>query len=622
MSSRPNLDPAPHSGLAQPLPASRADRPATDTAAERAGERAAGARRLRAPAPQISGWQDINRSQIERLFSITDDLLAVISLEGRFLLLNPAWESTLGWERSQMINQPIDALLHPDDRPMIALTAAGAREGTDVLNLSNRCRHSDGSWHSLLWSARCDGNCWYASAKDITHRISLERQALHDALTKLPNRQLLMDRIRRALQRLQRSKDLVALMFIDLDRFKAVNDNLGHAIGDEMLIAIAKRLSEVVRDSDTVARLGGDEFVLLAEELHSDNEALSLAERVLHALQEPVDVGSAVVSIKASVGISICHHAQQDAEELLHQADVAMYRAKADQGRRVGLFDETLRAELSSRLQVEADLRHAVARQELRLLYQPMFALSDMTVLACEALIRWHPHDRPPLSAGEFLHLAEESDLIVQIGQWALQSACLQAAAWRREGVPITVAVNVSARGLAQIDIAAAVRQALSYAEIPPQALCLEFAEEAVVRDLSRARSTLRSCRELGAQIALDRFGAGPSSLSLPGELPLDLIKIDTSLLLGIETDRAKRASVLAITALARELGIGSAAVGIETEDQLRLARAMGCALGQGFLLRKPDSAQQLRLQQREAIGSPLRWRSIRRLRRQPHRSR
>lgn len=560
-------------------------------------------------------------ADMQRLFAMTDDLLAVISLDGRFSLLNPAWEAVLGWRREEMIGRPIHELIHPEDVDQtIALSLPGAAETAQLINLTNRYRHRDGSWRWLLWSARCDGQAWFAAAKDVTDRMWLERQALHDPLTKLPNRLLLMDRARRALTRLPRSGGLIALLFVDLDRFKAINDNLGHAVGDDLLIAVSERLQQVLRDSDTVARLGGDEFVILAEDLESDTEALALAERVLNALEEPTSIGSAEVSMQASVGISICHERHRDPEDLLHEADVAMYRAKGTGGRKIELFDEDLRKEIAQRLDIESRLRHALSRHELRLLYQPVMRLDGGPPLACEALMRWHPHEGRALAPEQFLHLAEESKLIVELGEWVLQTACMQAATWRREGLPIAVSMNISARGLAEVDIARRIQEALAYSDLPGKALCIEVSETAVSRDPARARETLQSCKELGVMIALDNFGAGHSSLSLPCTLPLDVVKIDRSLIQGFEHDRAKRAIVMAATAMARETGIQAVAVGIETDRQLDLARAVGFTLGQGFLLCAPESPELLPLSgQQAAVRSPLSWRSIARMTRRPH---
>ncbi len=557
-------------------------------------------------------------AQIARLFEMTSDLLAAISLDGQFTLLNPAWEQVLGWSTAELKAAPMQELVHPDDlEQTLALTLAVHHRPAQFVNFTNRYRHRDGSWRWLLWSARCDGVAWYAAAKDVTDRMWLERQALHDPLTKLPNRLLLMDRARQAVARLRRSHGPIALLFIDLDRFKAINDNLGHAVGDHLLISVAERLEETLRDSDTVARLGGDEFVILAEDLDSDAEALAVAERVLHALEEPFLVGSAEVSMLASVGVSISHDPEAEPEDLLREADVAMYRAKGSGGHNLELFNEDLRREANARLELEDRLEHALPRHELLLEYQPLVALTGGKPVGCEALVRWHPHGGKSMLPLDFLSLAEESELIVQIGDWVLHTACAQAAAWRRDGVEMTVSVNISARELTGgTDLAERVKEALQYCGLPGQSLCLEVSEEVLLRDPARARAVLKDVKRLGVAIALDNFGAQQSTLSLPGSLPLSMLKLDRTLIQGFERDKERRAMVVATLALARESGLTAVVVGIETNRQLALARELDCSIGQGFLLHKPDAPERLRLREAPgAIRSPPPWRPIVRLR-------
>jgi diguanylate cyclase (GGDEF)-like protein/PAS domain S-box-containing protein len=571
-----------------------------------------------ATGPAVSAGSGLGgEAQIARLFEMTSDLLAAISLDGQFTLLNPAWEQMLGWSIEELKAQPMQELVHPDDiEQTLALTLVGNHSPAQFVNFTNRYRHRDGSWRWLLWSARCDGEAWYAAAKDVTDRMWLERQALHDPLTKLPNRLLLMDRARQAVSRLRRSNGPIALLFIDLDRFKAINDSLGHAVGDHLLISVSERLAEMLRDSDTVARLGGDEFVILAEDLESDAEALAVAERVLHALEEPFLVGSAEVSMLASVGVSITHDPEAEPEDLLREADVAMYRAKGTGGQRLELFNEDLRREATARLELEDRLEHALPRHELLLEYQPMLPLNGGKPVGCEALVRWHPHGAEPMPPLSFLSLAEESELIVQIGDWVLHAACAQAAAWRRDGIEMTVSVNISARELTGADLAARVQEALQYCRLPGHALCLDVSEAAVLRDPARARSALKDVRRLGVAIALDNFGADHSALSLPGSLPLNMLKLDRTLIQGFDRNKDRRAMVVAALALAREGKLTAVAVGIETNRQLVLARELDCALGQGFLLCKPDAPERLRLRETPgAIRSPPPWRPIVRLR-------
>ena len=545
---------------------------------------------------------------IARLFEMTDDLLTTISLSGRFMLVNPAWERLLGWTPEELRAHPMQTLIHPDDvEQTLALMFAGAPRPARLESFTSRFRHRDGSWRWLLWSACCDGDLWHAAAKDVTDRTSLEEQALHDPLTRLPNRILLMDRTRQALARLHRSAGVVSLLFIDLDRFKAVNDSLGHEVGDKLLISVSDRLAEMMRDGDTVARLGGDEFVILAEDIDSDAEALALAERMLHAMEKPFKVGSAEISLLASVGVSVSHDPEGDPEGLLREADVAMYRAKSAGGHGLELFDENLRREVSAHLKIEGRLRHALPRDELLLVYQPIIPLAGGHAVGGEALVRWNPHgadrsDPNDLLPLTFLPRAEESELIVHIGDWVLHAACAQAAAWHRDGIPIPVFVNISARELTELDLAKRVQEALSDSRLPAHALCLEVSEEAVLRDPERARTALKAVKRLGVLIALDNFGAGQSSLSLPRNLPLDMLKLDRTLIQGFERDRDRRAMVAGMIALAREAGLRAVAVGIETNRQLAVARELDCSVGQGFLLHKPDSPERLRL--REAPGT------------------
>ena len=454
---------------------------------------------------------------------------------------------------------------------------AGNGHPAEVENFTTRYRHRDGSWHWLLWSARRDGETWYAAAKDVTDRVWLERQAMHDPLTRLPNRMLLMDRARQAVARLDRSDGVLAMLFIDLDKFKAVNDNLGHDAGDRLLVSVSERLAELMRDSDTIARLGGDEFVILAEEIESEGEAMALAGRVLDALERPFPLGSADVAMLASVGVAVSRDSNVDPEAMLREADLAMYKAKGAGGRRLEMFDASLRQELSTNLEIENLLRHALPRQELLLAYQPIMPLIGGHAIGIEALVRWHPtsagSDGGEILPGNFLGPAQESELIVQIGKWVLHAACAQAETWRRAGIQIPMSVNISARELTELDLAERVREELAYCRLPGRALCLEVSEDAVLRDPERAREALNDVKRLGVSIALDKFGSGEFALGLPRNLPLDIVKLDRGLTSNFDRDKERRAMFAATIALAKEASLTAIAVGIETNRQLALAR-------------------------------------------------
>ncbi len=557
---------------------------------------------------------------IARLFEMTGDLLATISSDGRFTLVNPAWEQLLGWSCDELHARPIQELMHPEDVEQTLALLAGPQRGSEqqLESFTNRYRHRDGSWRWLLWSARYDGGDWYASAKDVTDRMWLERQALHDPLTRLPNRVLLLDRARQALARMHRAGGVVALLFIDLDRFKAVNDNFGHDVGDRLLVAVSERLAALMRDSDTVARLGGDEFVILVEDIDNESEALALGERVLDALEHPFPVGSAEVAMLASVGAAATRHTGTDPEALLREADVAMYRAKAAGGRRLKMFDESLREELVAHMELEALLREALPRRQLALAYQPIVPLTGGQAVACEALVRWHPDGEGRAAGAEvlpatFLPRAKDSELIVQIGNWVLHEACRQAEIWRRSGTPVPVSVNISARELTELDLAERVREELAYCRLPGRSLCLEVNEDSVARDPERAREALRDVRRLGVMIALDNFGS-THGLGLPRDVPLDVLKLDRALLESFENDKSRRAVFAATIALAKEARLTAVAVGIETSSQLAMVRELDCTIGQGFLLHHPSSAQQLQLRDTAASVTSAPWRPLVRL--------
>ena len=409
------------------------------------------------------------------------------------------------------------------------------------------------------------------------------------------------------------------MLFVDLDKFKAVNDSLGHDIGDRLLVAISQRLAELMRDSDTVARLGGDEFVILAEDIENDGEALTLGARVLDALEDPMPVGKAEVSMLASVGIAISRDPETDPEAMLREADLAMYRAKGQGGRRLELFDEDLRRQVSSHIAIESRLRDALPRRELQLAYQPIMPLGGGHAVGCEALVRWRPEGSGREPGGEmlpatFLPPAEESELIVQIGNWVLHTACAQAEVWRRNGIAIPISVNISARELTELDLAERVREELAYCRLPGHSLCLEVSEDAVMRDPERARSALKDVKRLGVSIALDRFGSGQYSLGLPSNLPLDVLKLDRLLIATFDRDKERRAMFAATIALAKEAGLMAVAVGIETNRQLALARELHCSVGQGFLLHGPTAPGRVRF--RDTVGSVTSapWRPLVRL--------
>ncbi len=425
----------------------------------------------------------------------------------------------------------------------------------------------------------------------------LAHQALHDSLTGLPNRVLLLDRLNMAVGRSRRRPTSLALLFLDLDGFKRVNDSLGHDAGDDLLVEVARRLQRTLRPGDTVVRYGGDEFVILCEDLRGEREALRVAERARAAIAEPLLVNGHELEVRASVGVARARPGQTYARDLIREADLAMYRAK-QLGSGVELFETAMTAEAVSELETEHQLRGAIELGELRLHYQPILTLDeDPKPAAVEALIRWEHRERGSLGPREFLPLAEETGLIAQIDQWVLSEACLQLARWRQAGLVadgVWVSVNVSPRSLGSPSLIDAVDRALAGSRLPPACLSLEVTEATVDEEPVRAGAVLEGLERLGVRLCLDDFGTGSSSLSALSRFPFDVVKLDHSLTHAAAAD-PKAARVLgAVLGVARAAELKAVAEGIETVTRLEVARDLGCDGGQGFLLAAPAPADEL----------------------------
>jgi diguanylate cyclase (GGDEF)-like protein len=404
-----------------------------------------------------------------------------------------------------------------------------------------------------------------------------------------------LDRLALALARLRRAQTSIAVLFIDLDNFKVVNDSLGHNAGDKLLVELAARLRQAIRPSDTIARFGGDEFVVLCEDIGAAHDAVTVGRRIVAAASEPFTVNGHEMFVSASVGVALAVDAEATPETLLRDSDAAMYRAKERGRGRVEVFDEALRTRIMERLELENGLRRALQRDELRVYYQPEVSLSQERMIAVEALVRWEHPRRGLLQPDAFVPLAEETGLIVAIGEWVLNEACRQVATWRRNGVEIDLSVNVSARQLAQPDIVDVVRATLEASGLPAESLCLEITESAFMRDPDAALATLTLVKELGVKIALDDFGVGFSSLAqLKRMLPLHALKVDRSFISGLADDERNSAIVAAVVLMATTLGVTAIAEGVETEAQALQARALGCDVSQGYFFTAPEPPELL----------------------------
>ncbi|MGD0453407.1 MAG: EAL domain-containing protein [Solirubrobacteraceae bacterium] len=417
----------------------------------------------------------------------------------------------------------------------------------------------------------------------------LRHQALHDALTGLPNRVLALDRAQQMLARARRQQTAVAALYVDLDGFKHVNDTFGHAAGDELLRVVAARLMTIVREGDTAARLGGDEFVVLLEGTLVDLGPELVAERLLEVLRQPYELSNALgrqLSVTASVGIAV--GPRLSADELLRDADLALYQAKASGRNRFSLFESSMQTASHERLTLEMDLAEALERQQLFLLYQPTFDLRSETVIGVEALIRWRHPTRGVLVPDKFIPIAEQCGLIVPIGRWVLEEACRQAAIWHGHGYQISMSVNVSARQLDDDTLIDDVHRVLQENAMDPAALTLEVTETALMRDPEATAARLRLLKQLGVRIAIDDFGTGYSSLAYLRQFPADALKIDRSFIDGVATSEASAALIHTLVQLGKTLDIETLAEGIEDQDQLETLQREHCDHGQGFLFSRP----------------------------------
>ncbi len=433
--------------------------------------------------------------------------------------------------------------------------------------------------------------------RDVTEQRALERElrhrAFHDALTGLPNRLLFQDRATHALARRRRSGAAVAVLVVDLDDFSAVNDTMGHGVGDELLVAAAGRLSAMARESDTAARLGADEFALLIEDAADDVAVQALAERVVQAFIVPFQLIGGSVVTTATVGIATTEDSA-DAGDLVRHADLALYAAKAAGKRQWRRYQPVLSVSVDKRRELKAAIEDAVAGSAFTLTYQPIVVLATGEIVGFEALVRW-PHPRwGMIHPDQFISLAEETGHIVQLGAWVLKQAVTDLADWRRQvprKTPLYVSVNVSARQFRDRGLVASVREALSESGLPPSLLTLELTESVLLGRDERIRSELDELKQLGVRLAIDDFGTGYSSLSYLRELPMDVLKIDRSFVEGIAVSKARLALVEVIIRIAKTLGLTVIAEGIESEMQRELLISLGCEFGQGYLLEQPVGA-------------------------------
>jgi diguanylate cyclase (GGDEF)-like protein len=418
----------------------------------------------------------------------------------------------------------------------------------------------------------------------------LAHQAMHDGLTGLPNRVLFLDRLNQALSRLGRRGSMLGVLFLDLDGFKTVNDAHGHEAGDRLLVEVARRLTRALRGGDTAARFGGDEFVILCEDMRGPREGIVVAERVASALAESFEAREDEISIQASIGIAFAVDARHRPETLIRDADAAMYRAKERGGGTYEVFDDAMRDRAEQRLQTENALQRAIDRSELVLHFQPQYRLETWRHHGVEALVRWAHPQRGLVGPDEFISLAEETGLIIDLGARVLEVACEQWVRWRQSGIDVEMSVNLSARQCAHTDLVGTVESILRRTGADPSALCLELTETAVMSDTTAVMRSMEGLKALGVKLAIDDFGTGYSSLQALQRFPFDVVKIDRSFVAEITESEQGKAIVAAVISLSKALGLRTTAEGVETVAQARQLQELGCDLAQGFLLARPGA--------------------------------
>jgi diguanylate cyclase (GGDEF)-like protein/PAS domain S-box-containing protein len=548
-----------------------------------------------------------NQRRFHAAFSEAAIGMAIVSDEGRVLQANQALGALLARDPATLVGWQFDQLLHAGDVGLLRRHVEGVvQRREESFSMELRCLGADRreSWVSLHCSRFDDQGGAQTGLIYQLHDISSRRRAegvlhhiaYHDSLTDLANRNCFQERLSAAVDRSALDvHSRFAVMYLDLDRFKTVNDSLGHPCGDELLKEVARRLRDCVRPNDLVARLGGDEFALLIEETPTQPEVLALGERLLASLARPMRLMGTELRPLASIGVTFSDMGYRTADEVLRDADLAMYKAKAEGKGRLACFDNSLHAQVARKLELEADLRRAIAEGGLSLAFQPLYELSPRRLAGFEALARWQHPVHGPISPAIFIALAEETGCIEAVSAWAIDEALRQLGSWRLAwpGVEdLSVSVNVSARDLAQPGLVERVRDSLRRAGMPPGALVLEVTESTLMGQLDVARAVLRELRAMGVRLAIDDFGTGYSSLAYLSTLPFDHLKIDRSFVIGLQTSPENREIVRTVVSLARSLDKRVVAEGIETQEQLEQLIALGAHVGQGYLLSRPLTAE------------------------------
>jgi diguanylate cyclase (GGDEF)-like protein/PAS domain S-box-containing protein len=541
-------------------------------------------------------WQD----RFQSLVRSASDVILIVDADGAIQYATPAVERVLGRTAADVHDTPLVDLIHPVDTDTARSALNGAGEAPGRVTASEyRLLHGDGRWvvaevHSANLRDDPAVHGTVLTIRDITERKALEaqlsHQALHDSLTGLANRALFNDRLANAVARARRGETGLAVLVVDLDEFKLVNDNHGHQAGDAVLAQVGQRLMACIRAGDTAARLGGDEFAILLEDVTLE-EVAPISARILAAFEKPVMIDGAALAIHASVGLVHGERGRVDGADFLGCADIAMYAAKDGGKGRLTLFEPGMRMAANERVEATAELRRAIDEGQLEVRYQPIVELPSGAIRGMEALVRWRHPIRGEVMPSEFIPLAEKTGLIVPLGEFVLRQACLQARSWQLQNIDdeqLTISVNLSAAQLEDPGLITAVQSALDKSGLPPASLTLEITESVFVHDVAATTSRLKELKDLGVRLAIDDFGTGFSSLSYLRRFPVDIIKIDKSFVDGLGSSGPGLALAKSIVRLARNLHLKTVAEGVEQPQQRALLAAMGCDAAQGYLFARP----------------------------------
>jgi len=532
------------------------------------------------------------------------------NLRSNKVYYSPRWKSMLGCSETEISHSPQEwfSRVHPDDIDKLRLDLESHLAGnTPHFENEHRLQHTNGEYRWILSrgiavvdssgvAQRIAGSITDTTERKIAEQKLLQ-YAFYDKLTELPNRALFVDHLGLAIERAKRRPDFrFAVLFMDLDTFKDVNDSLGHMIGDELLISVARLLQSRMRSTDTVARFGGDEFVILLDDIHDKDNAQQVSEWIQSALKDPFILNGQEVYITASIGIVLSDTGYQRSEEVLRDADIAMYHAKANGKSRYEIFNPEMRTRLLDRLELANDLRRAIENQELRLHYQLIVSLNTGRITGLEALVRWQHPQRGLLAPIHFIPLAEDTGLITALDHWVLREACRQMRTWKLENPmfsDLTISVNISGKQISQAEFVGYVEQILAATDLDPKYLCLEITESVVIENKETTVIMCNQLRQLGVHIHIDDFGIGYSSLSYLSEFPVNALKIDRSFISKMGEGKNETDIVQAIVTLSRRIGVDVIAEGVETSGQLKKLQAMGCEYGQGFYVSKPLAGEE-----------------------------